>query len=150
MFGQLPRVRMPRINKTYAMLLMLAVIAGTFIQGGFIAPMSFGEYAAPAAWIHQGEQVILYGDVLFLNMSPAAGITLRLFATDELVGEHVTTDDLGRFVTSNTYEAGQYFNLWYEESRVRLFDTTAPDLVFVEYDASGDEPYYLGLFQLPV
>ena len=95
----------------------------------FITPLSTGEYAVAPALLIPGSRVTVRGNVYQWHIvnetsgywEPAGGINVRIFATDELVSEIVTTNDEGRFYGNRTYESGQVLTLTIKEHRFRAF-----------------------------
>lgn len=107
---------------------MLAVLFIT-VTGLFYVPITYNMYAAAPALIAPGFETSVSGDVYRWNASigpegdwiPAGGVGVRIFATDQLISENVTTNDRGRFYAENTYESGQVLTLTIQGKRFRAF-----------------------------
>lgn len=107
---------------------MLLVILSTFSMM-FLTPLSTGSYAAAPALLIPGRGVGVKGNVYSWHIvnetsgywDPASGINVRIFATDELVSEIVTTNEEGTFYGNRTYESGQVLTLTIDEHRFRAF-----------------------------
>ena len=94
----------------------------------FYSPLLLGEYsAAPATFLH-GADIRVTGFVYWSNYTPAEGVEVRIFATDELTSEIVLTYADGQFYSEQRYEAGQVLVLTIMSQRFR---------VFITYDARG-------------
>ncbi|MHA2378753.1 MAG: hypothetical protein ACXADS_05720 [Candidatus Thorarchaeota archaeon] len=95
----------------------------------FTAPVLFSEYSPAPALILRGQPAYVRGQVYRWNASneasgewiPAVGIDVRIFATDELISEVVTTDDEGTFWAEQSYRSGQVLTLTIEGQRFRAF-----------------------------
>ena len=123
------------------MVIVLLVTVG----GLFFVPIYTGTYsAAPALFLSGGESTGIYGFVYQEpfnettgEWTPAAGISVRIFATDELFSETVLTDHEGEFRSHSDYRSGQVLTLTIEGQRFRAF---------IPYFARGF--VYLGEFYL--
>jgi len=109
------------------MLLMIGF--GTY-YGGFQLPMSMSYYSPPAAIYMRdsAENVIVCGEATYLNNTPVEGVSVRLFATDELVSDILTTDVNGVFRSNIQFSAGQILTIYFEKYDSRFS-------VFIPYDA---------------
>ncbi len=90
----------------------------------FYAPVMYSEYSpAPALLIggYSSYNVHVEGFVYWSNYTPAAGVEVRIFATDELTSETVLTDVDGQFYGEQRYEAGQVLVLTIIGQRFRVF-----------------------------
>ncbi len=107
---------------------MVIVILIT-VGGLFFTPVFLGTYsAAPALLMSGGETTSLHGFVYQEpfnettgEWTPAANVSVRIFATDELVIEIVETDSEGRFRSQHAYRPGQVVTLTIEGQRFRAF-----------------------------
>lgn len=123
---------------------MLAVLFIT-ISGLFYVPLSTNIYAAAPALIAPRFGTTVSGEIYQWNASiepegdwsPAVNVSVRIFATDQLISEIVTTNDRGRFYAQNTYDSGQVLTLTVEGQRFRAF---------IPYFARGS--IYLGEFYI--
>jgi hypothetical protein len=124
---------------------MLLLILSVFYIGGISVPLSVNEYSPPAAYFGRApdNKIHVYGDVLYENNSAAAGIEVRLFATDELIEDYVITDINGRFFSSVAFNSGQLITVSY--NGVRLSERG----LFIDYNASPNIDYYMGTFVVP-
>lgn len=133
-------------------MMIIAIIMGAAFYGlGYQYPMSVGEYAPPAAYFHQGDMVHLEGRLVYANGSPAANITVGIYATDELRGEECVTVWNGRFVTYERYEAGQMIRVsrlvWVADLQSGIHaEWERLGTVFVDYEADSDRLFFLGEF----
>jgi hypothetical protein len=123
----------------------MVVVLFVTVGGLFLVPLYTGTYsAAPAFLFSGGESTGVYG---FVYQEPfneatgewtlAAGVNVRIFATDELFSETVLTDDEGEFRSYSDYRSGQVLTLTIEGQRFRAF---------IPYFARGS--VYLGEFYL--
>ncbi|TET12633.1 MAG: hypothetical protein E3J82_04155 [Candidatus Thorarchaeota archaeon] len=90
----------------------------------FYAPVMYGEYSpAPALLFggYSGYNVRVEGFVYWSNYTPAAGVEVRIFATDELTSETVLSDVDGQFYGEQRYESGQVLVLTIIGQRFRVF-----------------------------
>lgn len=87
----------------------------------FYAPVMDDTYCAAPALVIRGYNVHVEGFVYRSNCTPAAGVEVRIFATDELTSETVLTDVDGRFYGEQRYEAGQVLVLTIMGQRFRVF-----------------------------
>jgi hypothetical protein len=95
----------------------------------FTAPVFLSEYSPPAAVILRGEPAYVRGHVYRWNATnetsgdwiPASNVSVRLFATDELISEIVTTNEEGTFWAEQSYRSGQVLTLTIEGQRFRAF-----------------------------
>jgi hypothetical protein len=119
--GELPR-------RGIALLLIFLIIVVT--SGSmFTAPVFLSEYSPPAAIVLRGESAYVRGHVYHWNATngtsgewiPAVGVDVRIFATDELISEIVTTNELGIFWANQSYRSGQVLTLTIEGQRFRAF-----------------------------
>lgn len=118
--------RLPR--RGIAFLLIVLII---FVTSGsmFTAPVFFGEYSPAPALILRGEPAYVRGYVYRWNATnetsgewiPASNVSVRIFATDELISEIVTTDEEGAFWAGQSYRSGQVLTLTIEGQRFRAF-----------------------------
>ena len=68
-----------------------------------------------------GTDIHVTGFVYWSNGTPAEGVEVRIFATDELTSEIVLTHMDGQFRSNQTYEAGQVLVLTVMAQRFRVF-----------------------------
>jgi len=87
----------------------------------FYAPVLQSEYSAAPALVIRGYNVRVEGFVYWSNYTPATGVEVRIFATDELTSETVLTDVDGQFYGEQRYEAGQVLVLTIIGQRFRVF-----------------------------
>jgi len=118
--------RLPR--RGIAFILILIII---FVTSGsmFTAPVFLSEYSPAPALILPGEPAYVRGHVYRWNATneasgewiPAAGVDVRIFATDELISEIVTANEEGIFWAGQSYRSGQVLTLTIEGQRFRAF-----------------------------
>jgi hypothetical protein len=100
-------------------------------------------YSPPAAMAPRSAEARVYGRIVYENGTGAAYIEVRLFATDQLIEDHVVTDDQGYFLSSKMFRVGQYISVLVEG--VELYR----DAVFVPYDVMDKDDFDLGTFVVP-
>jgi hypothetical protein len=87
----------------------------------FYAPVMHDEYSAAPALFMGGADIHVTGFVYWSNYTPAEGVEVRIFATDELTSETVLTYVDGQFYSGQRYEAGQVLVLTIIGQRFRVF-----------------------------
>lgn len=92
----------------------------------FTAPVYLSEYSPVPALILRGEPAYVRGHVHRWNETsgewiPASNVSVRIFATDELISEVVTTNEEGIFWAEQSYRSGQVLTLTIEGQRFRAF-----------------------------
>jgi hypothetical protein len=87
----------------------------------FYAPVMHDEYSAAPALLMGGDNIYVKGFVYWSNYTPAKGVEVRIFATDELTSETVLTYVGGQFYSGQSYEAGQVLVLTIMGQRFRAF-----------------------------
>ncbi|MHA2065885.1 MAG: hypothetical protein ACXABY_16060 [Candidatus Thorarchaeota archaeon] len=115
------------------------------ISGLFFVPLSTNMYAAVPALIAPRFGTTVSGEIYQWNASigpegdwsPAVNVSVRIFATDQLIRENATTNSRGRFYAQNTYDSGQVLTLTIQGQRFRAF---------IPYFARGS--VFLGEFYL--
>ena len=122
------------------MLLLLLLSIGAL----YITPLSMNVYSPlPAMMSPWSDRVQVYGNVVYENMTPAVGVEVRIFGTDDLQTEIVHTDSDGYFISSFRYDTGQVITIAIDGLRTKI-DNQEP---FIDYNAREDEgPFYLGTF----
>jgi hypothetical protein len=108
-------------------------------------PISFNMYAPAPALLVPRFGTSVSGEVYQWNASigpegdwsPSINVSVRIFATDQLISENVSTNSHGRFYAQNTYDSGQVLTLTVQGQRFRAF---------IPYFARGH--VYLGEFYL--
>ena len=123
---------------------MLLVLVIT-ISSMFYVPLHSGVYAAAPALLAPRFGTTVSGEIYQWNASvgpegewaPAVNVSVRIFATDQLISENVTTKQRGLFYGQNTYDSGQVLTLTIQGQRFRTF---------IPYFARGS--VYLGEFYL--
>lgn len=120
---------------------MLLVIGVAFYIGAIQLPLSMNVYSPPAAYLSPSRsEGRVYGRVLYLNDTPAVGIEIRLFATDQLIEDRVTTDYDGYFMSNVFFDAGQIITVSFVGLELQRFQE------FVPYDMQDDFEFFIGLF----
>jgi hypothetical protein len=107
---------------------MLLVLFIT-ISSLFFVPLSTNIYSAAPALIAPRFGTSVSGDIYQWNASidsdgdwnPAVNVSVRIFATDQLISEIVPTNQRGRFYGQNTYDSGQVLTLTIQSERFRTF-----------------------------
>jgi len=119
---------------------MLIIIGFGFYQGGLNIPLSMDFYSPPAAIYMEDRAAVVrvFGDVFYVNGTPADGIAVRLFATDQLIENNLFTDSDGFFISTEYFEAGQILTIVMDNDYSKRFS------VFVGYTTVDD--FYLGMF----
>jgi hypothetical protein len=128
---------------------MFVIIVLTVYYGGIELPLSVGYYSPPAAFmapIQERGRVYVTGRIVHQNESLAVNVTIRLFATDELIEDFVVTDDQGEFISNVRFEAGQIITVRYEG---RLLTPSQHQQNFIQYDAPDRETVWIGTYYLP-
>ncbi|MHA1924421.1 MAG: hypothetical protein ACXABV_05590 [Candidatus Thorarchaeota archaeon] len=108
-------------------------------------PITYNMYAAAPALLVPGFGTTVSGEIYQWNVSigpegdwsPAVNVSVRIFATDQLISENVSTNSRGRFYAQNTYDSGQVLTLTILGQRFRAF---------IPYFARGS--VFLGEFYL--
>ncbi|MFQ5831369.1 MAG: hypothetical protein ACE5H4_01550 [Candidatus Thorarchaeota archaeon] len=106
-------------------MLVIIVTSGSM----FTAPVLLGEYSPAPALVIGGRPAVVRGHVYRWNATdetsgdwiPAVNVDVRIFATDELISEIVTTDAEGVFWAGQSYRSGQVLTLTIEGQRFRAF-----------------------------
>lgn len=123
-------------SKSKVLAIMLCFI-GVTAMSMFQLPMYMSVYSPAPAVLYGGESVYVTGYVYYFNETtlietPAVGVEVRIFATDELFDEYVFTDEEGFFYSNERYEAGQVLKLTIGEAKFYPFiDYYVDDTVFL-------------------
>ena len=129
------------LTKRAADLLMIVVIGMALYLGGILAPMMGGFYSPPASYLspYRENHVTVYGRVIYDNGTPVSNLTVRVFATDELVEDFSITNAYGYFVSHAKFRSGQLITVSAGGVRLeRIEDGVAAPEAFIDYDASTD------------
>jgi hypothetical protein len=121
--------------------MMLVLIGMTFYVGGVQIPLSFNFYSPPAVFMApMMSEGRVFGRIVYENGTPAADITVRIFATDQLIEDYVTTDHDGYFISTKWFEAGQIVRVEFEGVELEPYQD------FMDYRLDQDFLYDLGTF----
>jgi len=107
---------------------------GLMYQG----PLSANQYSAAPGMFAAKSSVHVSGSLIWGNGTNAALIPVRLFATDQLLEDNMTTDEHGHFLSTRQFLTGQILTLTTHGQRFTAF---------IPYDAGGGD-YYLGRFMV--
>lgn len=138
------------MGKSYrsTILFAVAVVMLLTVGGLFQGSLQSGSYSPAPAMIWQGENIIVYGRLMYDNNTPAVGIEVRMFAVDELFDVYDITDGNGYFGSVETFEAGQFIKV--EVDGERLFPTEQEEDYqqdsFIQYDQRASDEFFLGTY----
>ena len=122
------------------MLLLLLAIVGAM----YVSPLMMNTYSPlPALMSPWSDRVHVYGQVVYENQTPAVGVDVKMFATDELITDIVYTDSDGYFISSVLFDTGQVITVTINGERVRVGNAEP----FVDYNAQENQgPFWIGIF----
>lgn len=130
---------------TLKMLFLMLITVGAF----YYVPLVMNIYSPlPAMMAPWSDQVFVEGRIMYANETPAVGIEVTVFGTDELKTDVVMTDHGGHFISSVTFDTGQVITV--SVNGTRLWGGPGVPAPFVDYDARDEwGPFDLGTFILP-
>ena len=113
-------VALPLMNQVYS---PFASVFDDIMDAPLMGPWEQEQGAPPRAPTYR-----IKGQILFTNGSAVQSVEVRIFATDELTSEYVSTDLLGYFYSQQRYSDGQVLSITVLEQRFSVFlPYTIPD-----------------------